>query len=147
MDPSIAVAAKCELRAVIRFLNVQKVQPIEIHRQLTNVYGDKCMSIQHVRKWCREFSEGRSDVHDEPRSGRPSSSDDVVAKVQWILLEDRQLVSHPPRTNLVVSQGFGYNSVNRGFGDVWNPKSQFRFRSLYSPIFQQNPLNFRHAIV
>jgi len=25
-----------------------------------------------VTKWCREFSEGRTDVHDEQRSGRPS---------------------------------------------------------------------------
>jgi len=35
--------------------------------------------------------EGRTDVHDEPRSRRPSSSDDVVAKVQRILLEDRRI--------------------------------------------------------
>ena len=25
-----------------------------------------------MTKWCREFSEGRTDVHDEQRSGRPS---------------------------------------------------------------------------
>ena len=44
--------------------------------------------MQHVRKWCREFSGGRTDVHDEQRSGRPSVSDDV-AKI--ILLEDRRV--------------------------------------------------------
>jgi len=31
-----------------------------------------------VTKWCREFSEGRTDVHDEQRSSRPSLiSDDL----------------------------------------------------------------------
>jgi transposase len=30
------------------------------------------MNPQNVTKWCREFSEGRTDVHDEQRSGRPS---------------------------------------------------------------------------
>nr|CAI5827663.1 unnamed protein product [Callosobruchus analis] len=37
----------------------------------------------------REFSEGRTDVQDEQRSGRPSVSDEVVAKIERILLEDR----------------------------------------------------------
>jgi hypothetical protein len=30
------------------------------------------MNRQNVTKWCWEFSEGRTDVHDEQRSGRPS---------------------------------------------------------------------------
>jgi hypothetical protein len=30
------------------------------------------MNRQNVTKWCREFSEGRTDVHGEQRSGRPS---------------------------------------------------------------------------
>ena len=30
------------------------------------------MNRQNVTKWCREFSEGRTDVHDEQRSDRPS---------------------------------------------------------------------------
>ena len=80
MEPAIAVTARCEIRSVIRFLNAKKLTPIEIHRQLEEVYGKACISVQHVRKWCREFSEGRTDVHDEQRSGRPSVSDEVVAK-------------------------------------------------------------------
>jgi transposase len=35
------------------------------------VYGN-VMNLQNVTKWCSEFSEGRTDVHDEQRSGRPS---------------------------------------------------------------------------
>jgi hypothetical protein len=30
------------------------------------------MNRQNVTKWCSEFSEGRTDVHDEKRGGRPS---------------------------------------------------------------------------
>jgi transposase len=46
-------------------------RPTEIHKQIVAVYG-KVMNRQNVTKWCREFSEGRTDVHDEQRSGRPS---------------------------------------------------------------------------
>jgi hypothetical protein len=35
------------------------------------VYCD-VMNRQNVTKWCREFSEGRTDVQDQRRSGRPS---------------------------------------------------------------------------
>ncbi|KAF7270802.1 hypothetical protein GWI33_016260 [Rhynchophorus ferrugineus] len=57
MDSVIVVTARCEIRSVIRFLNAKKLKSIEIHRQLEKVYGKACISVQHVRKWCKEFSE------------------------------------------------------------------------------------------
>ncbi|KAJ8957729.1 hypothetical protein NQ318_017627 [Aromia moschata] len=39
----------------------------------------------------RQFSEGRTDIHDEKRSGRPSISDEVVTKIERILLEVRRI--------------------------------------------------------
>jgi len=44
---------------------------VEIHKQIVAVCGI-VMNRQNVTKWCREFSDGRTDVHDEHRSGRPS---------------------------------------------------------------------------
>ena len=47
-----------------------------------HVYGDNAMSDGMVRKWVRMFNEGRENVHDEARSGRPSLvNDDLVRKV------------------------------------------------------------------
>lgn len=91
MKVPIAAPAKCELRSVIKFLHAKKVVPIEIHRQLEEVYGPKCMDVKNVRKWCREFSAGRLNVHDEERSGRPSHTDETVRKVEELLLEDRRV--------------------------------------------------------
>jgi len=36
------------------------------------------MNRQNLTKWCREFSERRTDVHDEQRSGRPSLISDYL---------------------------------------------------------------------
>ena len=44
---------------------------MEILIQIVAVYGN-VMNRQNVTKWCRDFSEGKIDVHDEQRSGRPS---------------------------------------------------------------------------
>jgi len=44
-----------------------------------------------VRKWVRSFKDGRDNVHDKPRSGRPSViTDDLVRAVDAKLHEDRR---------------------------------------------------------
>ena len=84
-------AADCEIRSVLRFLNVRNVLPSEIHHQICQVYGDNAMSYGMVRKWVRMFNEGRENVHDEARSGRPSLvNDDLVRNVNERVRDDRR---------------------------------------------------------
>jgi len=71
MAAPIQSSTKCEVRSIIRFLNAKGERPVEIHKQIVAVCGN-VMNRQNVTKWCREFSEGRTDVHDEQRSSRPS---------------------------------------------------------------------------
>jgi len=55
---------------------------VEIHKQIVAVYGN-IMNQQEVTKWCHEFSEGRTDVHDKQRTGRPSMiSDDLLQEIE-----------------------------------------------------------------
>jgi hypothetical protein len=64
--------ADCEIRSVIRFLNARNVKPVDIHCQICKVYSENAMSDGMVRKWVRTFNEGHDNMHDEPRSSRPS---------------------------------------------------------------------------
>jgi len=67
------------------------VLPSEILHQICQVYGDNVMSVGMVRKCVRMFNEGRQNVHDEARSGRPSLvSDDLVRKVNERVRDDRR---------------------------------------------------------
>ncbi|GBN17554.1 hypothetical protein AVEN_175628-1 [Araneus ventricosus] len=82
MFKTTADPADCEVRSVIQFLNAKKVKPAEIHRQLVEIYGENVMIVGMVRKWVRQFNDGRTNIHDEARSGRPSVAiDGLVAKV------------------------------------------------------------------
>jgi transposase len=45
---------------------------MEIHRELCTVYSQNVMSVGTVIQWCRMFKDGRTNVHDEEQSGRPS---------------------------------------------------------------------------
>ena len=71
MNVPISNPAECEVRGVIRFLKAENVRPSEIHRRLVAVYGEHVMNAASVRQWCTMFN-GRTDVHDAERSGRPS---------------------------------------------------------------------------
>jgi len=91
MFKTIEGATDCEIRSVIRFLNARNVLPSEIHHQICQVYGDNAMSDGMVRKCVRMFNEGRENVHDEARSGRPSLvNDDLVRKVNERVRDNRR---------------------------------------------------------
>ena len=65
--------------------------PNGFHHQICQVYGDNAMSDGMVRKWVRMFNEGRENVHDEARSGRPSLvNDNLVRKVNERVRDDRR---------------------------------------------------------
>jgi transposase len=83
--------AKCEVRSVIRFLNAKGQRPAEIHKQIVAVYGN-VMNRQNVTKWCREFSERRTDVHEEQRSGRSSLiSEDLLQEIEGEIRANRRV--------------------------------------------------------
>jgi hypothetical protein len=91
MFKTIERPADCEVRSVIRFLNAINVKPADIHRQICEACGENAMSDGMVRKWAREFNEGRENVHDEARSGQPSVvNDDLVRAVDSKVHEDRR---------------------------------------------------------
>ncbi|KAJ4445411.1 hypothetical protein ANN_07216 [Periplaneta americana] len=129
MKKTISNPESCEVRAVIRFLHAKSLNAAEIHRQLCVVYGPNVMSQRKVSSWCKQFSEGRTNVHDEERSGRPSIvSDDIIEQVTNKMCENRrltisELTSHFPHISRsliheIVTRRFQYHKVH----GMWIPK-------------------------
>ncbi|GFX10617.1 HTH_48 domain-containing protein [Trichonephila clavipes] len=88
--PPIENRADCEVRAVIRFLCDQGFKSVDIHHQISEVYGENIMSDGMVRKWFSAFKDGRTHIHDEERSGRPSViTDELIQKVDCKVKENR----------------------------------------------------------
>ena len=106
--------------------------PSEIHHQICQVYGDNAMSDGMVRKWVRMFNEGRENVHDEARTGRPSLVNDYsVRKVNERVRDDRRftisdLSLHFPQISKtvlydIVSSHLGYrlpHSMRRAYKNL-----------------------------
>ena len=75
---------------MIWFLQAENVRPSEIHRRLVAVYGEHVMNAASFRKWCKMFRNGRTDVHEPERLGRPSVITDALKqKVNRIIRENR----------------------------------------------------------
>ena len=67
---------KIRYRAVIEFLTLENVQPQQIHNRMIVVYGENAPSYATVKRWAAEFRRGRTSLEDDPRSGRPSRSEE-----------------------------------------------------------------------
>jgi len=80
------------------------------------VYGDNVMSDGTARKWVRMFNEGRENVHDEARSGRPSLvNNDLVRKVNERVHDDRRFtISDLPLHFPQISKTLRYDIVSSG---------------------------------
>ena len=63
-------------RAVIEFLLAENQCITYIHRRLQNVYGDLALDKSTVSRWARRLSssQGRADLSDLPRVGRPHTA-------------------------------------------------------------------------
>jgi hypothetical protein len=91
MSMKIENSASCEIRSVIIFFNAKNVRLADIYWQVCEIYGEHAMSDGMVRRWCRMFSEGRTNVHDDDWSGRPSLvTEDMLEQVNEKIRENRR---------------------------------------------------------
>ncbi|UYV68484.1 hypothetical protein LAZ67_5004449, partial [Cordylochernes scorpioides] len=88
-------------------------------RTRMSVYGEGCMSIQMVRRWRSWFLEGRQNVNNDERSGRPVNDTDNAA-VRNVVEADRRItideimIRLPPGIEIVRS------SIGTIMSDVLN---------------------------
>jgi transposase len=61
-------------RAVNEFLVKEGYSEGVIYKRLHDVYGDACMGVSSVRRWVKQFKDGKTDIADEPRCGRPRTA-------------------------------------------------------------------------
>jgi transposase len=64
-----------EQRAVIHFFTPKSLKAKAIHAELESVYECEALTLPTVKKWRRRFQEGRRDLFDDSRSGRPLTYD------------------------------------------------------------------------
>jgi len=101
MAVPLATCTKEEQRYVVRFLSIEVVKPIEIHRRMKVQYGDACLSLQEVYKWTRNFMNDFSSVTDSPGPGQALRvvTPEAIAAVEAIVKENRRVTVNEMERN------------------------------------------------
>jgi hypothetical protein len=60
-----------EQRSVVRFLWTKGLNSKDIHKEMFPVYDGKCLLRKEAHNWVEKFSQGRSEIADDARPGRP----------------------------------------------------------------------------
>ncbi|GBN99119.1 Putative uncharacterized protein FLJ37770 [Araneus ventricosus] len=89
----------------------------ETHEMLVKVYGVYAVSKKCVFEWFKLFRDGKEDVKDEPRSGRPATSTtpDNIERVRRMLADDRRLSLRMIAEELKISLDIVCNIIHEYF--------------------------------
>ena len=114
MSARLSVCSKEEQRSVIRFLWAEGVKGAEIHARLCTQYGDNALPRRSVYEWIEMFKNGRTNIMDAERSGRPltSTTDEKLEEGRAIILTDRRVTIDEIALQLGISQGMAYSLVH-----------------------------------
>jgi len=85
---------KFEQHSAIKFCVKLDKSATVTYEKLQRAYREHSLSRTQVFRWHKSFLDGREQVEDEPRVGRPSTSkaDDNVERVRSLVRSDRRLM-------------------------------------------------------
>ena len=99
---------------MICFLWSKGRTPIEIHRGMQPTHGERCLALRSVRLWCSEFENGRENLNDIERAGRPrvSVTNDNTARVGVMVKAERRVRIKDIAQELDISFGSAFNIIH-----------------------------------
>ncbi|UYV60688.1 hypothetical protein LAZ67_1001909 [Cordylochernes scorpioides] len=94
-------------RTCIKFCVKNEIKCADAFRMLIVAYGEATLDRSNVYRWYKMFSEGREDVNDEERAGRPSTSttDEKINEVEKMILSNRRITVREVAEDLNISIG------------------------------------------
>ncbi|XP_025153825.1 putative uncharacterized protein FLJ37770 [Harpegnathos saltator] len=107
-------------RVCLKFCVKNGIKCSEAFKMLKKAFDDDTISQPRVHEWYERFQEGREDIEDDARSGRPSTStsDENVEKVKETVLANRSITIREVAEEI----GTSYGSCEAIFTNVSNIK-------------------------
>ncbi|UYV67647.1 hypothetical protein LAZ67_5001460 [Cordylochernes scorpioides] len=98
---------KMDQRTCIKFCVKNEIKCADAFRMLTVEYGEATLDRSNVYRLYKMFSEGREDVNDEERAGRPSTSttDEKINEVEKMILPNRRITVREVAEDLNITIG------------------------------------------
>ena len=144
--------SKENFRFYMKMRTALNIPPGVIYDELYSVYSEQAPSYAAVERWAKSFNEGRQEIEDEARSGRP-----VIETISDNIEEVRLLIDDDPHITIEEVQeqtGLSHGTVQRIITDHLNlrkitaryiPKDLTDFRRARVRICQQNLAKFQEG--
>ena len=118
-----------EVRANIKFMTKLEWKPNEIIEALQRVYGDSSPSRTTVYDWIKRFKDGREQLEDDPRRGRPctAKNEKNIKLVQDLVQQDCRITLDEIVNEVGISRGSAFSILSGDLGlskllTRWVPK-------------------------
>ena len=107
-------------RYYIKIRTILGINPKTIHEELATALGPKAPSYPTVVMWARRFREGREDVNDDPRFGRPVSelTDENIELVREVINND----PHSTYDDIIAETFLSHGTIERIIHDCLKMK-------------------------
>ena len=94
------------------------MKPSEIYRRMKVQYGDSCLSQGRVSEWVERFQNGRQNISDEHRRGKPVSvaTETVKQQIEQRIHDYRQVTIDEIALAFNMSHDSAYNIVHNDLG-------------------------------
>jgi len=98
-------------RYYIKIRTILGINAKTICEELTDALGYDAPSYATVKRWVKRFREGRDDVDDDPRSGRPvfMLTDENIERVRQVIEDDR----HSTYDDIMAETSLCYDTIER----------------------------------
>ena len=98
-------------RYYIRIRTILGIAPVTIHEELATALGPDAPAYRTVAKWAERFREGREDVNDDLRSGRPVSelTDENIELVRQVITND----PHSTYDDIITETFLSHGTIER----------------------------------
>ena len=75
----------------------------EIHRRMSAVYGEDCMSLTSVHEYQKRFLEGRTSQENDwgPGQAHRAITPDVIARIDGLIQENQRITEEQIRVQVV----------------------------------------------
>ncbi|CAF1549282.1 unnamed protein product, partial [Rotaria sordida] len=105
-------------RFYIKVRTALNIQARIIHDELYSVYGDQAPSLTTVKRWSQLFREGREEIEDESRPGRPitETTSENIEEIRLLINDDPYLTIE----ELQEQTDLSYGTVHRIITDHLN---------------------------
>ena len=103
-------------RFYIKVRTALGISPTIIHDELTRVFADEAPSYRTVAQWAQSFREGREEIEDEARPGRPvtETTDENIEQIRDAIDDDPHITIEELRES---TGGLSHGTIHRIISD------------------------------